>query len=581
MSFSPRPVRRRASAGGSRRTLYTNIGFGLVVVVAVLILAAAGGASWYQDHFGSVATVDGVTISRDQYRDRYDVELFRNQASQNLVRDEFQAGRMSASLRDAITSQLQQQAQSLQQTAYERLIDLTLEAKLAGDQGLSATDADVDAELTTEATKPERRHAWVIAVTPEISTGAAEATDAQKAAAKAKADQALADLKAGKAWEDVAKAVSTDTTASSGGDLGWIGKTEAPEAAFGDALFAAQKDTPTDVLLGDDGTFRIGRVTDIAPSTVDTTWQTQITNAGLSLDTYRRAVRLDVLAKKLQDKITSDVVGQATPQRKVSEIYIAEEQHQGSGDEIHVRHILYAPNDLTDTTQIAALPSDDPGWAKAKEQADAAYAKLEQYASNPTELETQFQALANQETDDPSGKSAGGDLPWFTQGDVDPAFGDAIFAAGHKTGDLIGPVKSSFGYHVILWEGKRPTAEGRINAAALDASGAKADFAAVAKQYSEGPEASSGGDIGWVARNQLSKQLEDAIFGTAVGSVSQIVDVTGDGWYLFKVTDEQTRKPDGAQAQTLQSSAFSNWYTDQKAKATIVRDLTFNSSATG
>ncbi len=78
---------------------------------------------------------------------------------------------------------------------------------------------------TAEATSPELRHAWVIAVAPEIADGATTPTDQQKADAKAKADQALADLKAGQKWEDVAKSVSTDTsTSAQGGDLGWITK---------------------------------------------------------------------------------------------------------------------------------------------------------------------------------------------------------------------------------------------------------------------------------------------------------------------------------------------------------------------
>ena len=39
--------------------------------------------------------------------------------------------------------------------------------------------------------------------------------------------------------------------------------------------------------------------------------------------------------------------------------------------------------------------------------------------------------------------------------------------------------------------------------------------------------------------------------------------------------DEQTRKPDAAQAETLRQSAFTNWYTVQKAKVTVDRQLSF------
>ena len=56
-------------------------------------------------------------------------------------------------------------------------------------------------------------------VAPTLDTGATDPTAAQTAAAKAKADAALADLQAGKDWETVAKSVSTDTaSAPQGGD---------------------------------------------------------------------------------------------------------------------------------------------------------------------------------------------------------------------------------------------------------------------------------------------------------------------------------------------------------------------------
>ena len=45
-------------------------------------------------------------------------------------------------------------------------------------QGVTVTPADVDARLTEEATTPELRHAWVIAVKPALEEGKSEPTDA-------------------------------------------------------------------------------------------------------------------------------------------------------------------------------------------------------------------------------------------------------------------------------------------------------------------------------------------------------------------------------------------------------------------
>ena len=50
--------------------------------------------------------------------------------------------------------------------ALEQLIDGKVMESLAPDKGVAVTDADVDARLTEEATTPELRHAWMIAVAP-------------------------------------------------------------------------------------------------------------------------------------------------------------------------------------------------------------------------------------------------------------------------------------------------------------------------------------------------------------------------------------------------------------------------------
>jgi foldase protein PrsA len=55
--------------------------------------------------------------------------------------------------------------------------------------------------------------------------------------------------------------------------------------------------------------------------------------------------------------------------------------------------------------------------------------------------------LAKQYSTDPSSKDKGGDLGYFGRGQMVPQFQDAAFNA--KVGQIVGPVKSPFGYHVI------------------------------------------------------------------------------------------------------------------------------------
>lgn len=581
MTFRAKPAAKRGHHGSdaSRRNLYLNLAFGGVVVLALLILAAAAAASWYGDHLGAVAKVDGVTITKDDYSDRSKIEQFRIVQAEARIRDDFQAGRLTQAERDQKLNAVDQQRQQIDPIALERLVDATLQAKLAAAQGVTVTDADIDAQLTVEATRPEERHVWAIVVAPQLDANATIPTDAEKAAAKAKAERALADLKAGKAWADVAKSVSTDPSKDSGGDLGWMTSANPLDKPLSDAVFAAQPNTPTDVIQGADGTSWIGRVTEIVAASVDSQWQQKISDAGIGIAAYRRAVKADVTRDRLEKKLIAQYVDSPTTQRRVSEIYIAASQRQGGGDEVKAKHVLFSPNHITDRQKLAALPQTDPGWAKAQADAQAAYDKLKGLTGDPAKLEQAFTDMAKQLSDEPGAKTSGGDLPYFTQAEIDPGFGAAIFKVGLKKDDLIGPVKSQFGWHVILFVDRRPPAETRAQGIRLQLAEPNADFATIARQSSEGPEASKGGDLGWVARYQLQKDLESAIFATQVGGISDVVTVKGDGFYIFKVWEEQTRAADGQQADTLRKSIFSNWYGEQKAKADIWRDPAITGAA--
>jgi parvulin-like peptidyl-prolyl isomerase len=69
-----------------------------------------------------------------------------------------------------------------------------------------------------------------------------------------------------------------------------------------------------------------------------------------------------------------------------------------------------------------------------------------------------FSKLADELTEDPSGRGRGGDLGWFGRGTMVKPFEDAAFAL--KPGELSGVVESPFGFHVIKLEERRGGAAG-------------------------------------------------------------------------------------------------------------------------
>jgi parvulin-like peptidyl-prolyl isomerase len=254
----------------------------------------------------------------------------------------------------------------------------------------------------------------------------------------------------------------------------------------------------------------------------------------------------------------------AGPQRQVQEIFLEEGSSETLPNAVRVRHILYSPNGDPDTASTVA--EDDPAWTAAKVKADLTYQKLRADIS-------QFDAIARAESDEGLAETSGGKLPYFSTDDaIDPVFATAIFAPGLQEGQLLAPVRSSFGWHVIQVMRFPPDLEWANKLkAAVDGGD---DFGELARDNSDSAEAAEGGDIGWIGKGQLGEELEDAIFATPVGEVSQPLVVDGEGIYLFKVNTEETREPDAEQKAQLEASAFSTWYSKEKAGFTIERSIT-------
>ena len=105
------------------------------------------------------------------------------------------------------------------------------------------------------------------------------------------------------------------------------------------------------------------------------------------------------------------------------------------GEQAHARHIL-----------IRTAPGASQGdRVEARTRAEGVFKIAETGAD--------FGELAAKHSADPGSKDSGGDLGWFGRGQMVKEFEDAVW--GGKPGDILGPVESQFGYHIIRVEARR------------------------------------------------------------------------------------------------------------------------------
>ncbi|OFZ18393.1 MAG: hypothetical protein A2X94_14970 [Bdellovibrionales bacterium GWB1_55_8] len=128
-----------------------------------------------------------------------------------------------------------------------------------------------------------------------------------------------------------------------------------------------------------------------------------------------------LLQKSLGEKLTD----------KAAKQYYERNKHRFTTDQVHAQHIL-----VETEAQAKDLIK------KARGGAD-------------------FQALAEKHSKDPSAKNNRGDLGFFGRDRMVPEFTEAAFAG--KPNEIVGPVKTTYGYHIIKVLEKKPGSQLEFN----------------------------------------------------------------------------------------------------------------------
>jgi len=98
--------------------------------------------------------------------------------------------------------------------------------------------------------------------------------------------------------------------------------------------------------------------------------------------------------------------------------------------------------------------------------------------------------------------------------------------------------------HILIsTQPSQATRDSLLNYAALlrDKAVAGEDFSLLAKNFSQDPAASDGGDLGWFARGSMVPEFEEAAFALQPGQISQVVE-TQFGFHIIKCTGRKEDK---------------------------------------
>ena len=149
-------------------------------------------------------------------------------------------------------------------------------------------------------------------------------------------------------------------------------------------------------------------------------------DSGVTQADVRARIANELAMDELSKQVTSDVT---VSDSDIATFYRAHPEDFTINPAVKARHILLAINPNASAADKDAV----------RKRAQSLIAQLRKGAD--------FAALAKANSDDQSNKDLGGELPVFERNMMVPEFEKAAFAA--KKGDIVGPVETNFGIHIV------------------------------------------------------------------------------------------------------------------------------------
>jgi len=547
------------------KTALTNLTFVIAIGLAGTLLVGVAGYSVYDGTWAPAVQVNDDGFNKAEAKARAEVTAFRIALQGSRIRARVAAGTMTNAAGDTALQELNQQAEAISNQVTTDMVDTLLIRDLTAANGVTADPAAVAIEWAKETMLPELRLFRRISIDAADNPTTKKPTAATRAAAQAKAEAILAEIKAGGDFATIAKRDSDDSFAELGGLVGWTAQAEDPagdlgyEAAWALVPSADGSTQPmTDVIARSDDQFVIFRLEKSQASKLDPDFEKQISDAGIDRGLYERMAEERALRTALSEKITAQLIVGPVEQRKVS--YVAAAVPEKDAEQVQVSHILYSPKD--DPNAASDLDPADPAWAAAEKEANDLVARLKNGSSFKTEAT---------KSDDKTSGADGGLLPWAPKGTYVAEFDTAIWAEGVKRDDILGPIKTQFGYHVIQFDARRPSLKDRLDELATSLAAAGVDFEEAATAATNTIEELSFASPGYVLRYTVNPELGAVVWGLKAGGTSTVVE-SSDNYLIVHVDGVEKRELTADQIAAIKGSGFSIWLELYRSAARVAID---------
>jgi len=564
MSFRSRPVLDRKHRPRWQDELRTQqltvVAFAVAIALALGIFGAAAWNGYWESHYRPIASVAGETFDRSALTSREGILLAEGIARLQVLQGQIAGGPRDQLLQQQIEA-LQQQLSGVTADAVSSLVDGAVLASRAAEMGISVTDAEIDTAVTDRFRLPERVWANLILVDPlpDDAEPDAEPTEEQLEAAIEAADVALSRVGDGEDFGAVAAEVSDDFSSQLAGSIGWFGDDDVAYDEYFDLLADAEEGEIVGPVETDRGVVLL-QLVQRREAQDDGGLRELLRDQGVDDGAYRDFVRSQVVADKFREHFDTEVVVSPAEQRRVAQIFIAAPTGTVVPQD-RARHVLIQPDPELGQDQTAAT---DEQWEAARVAAE----ELRPQLANP---EANWFALAEEHSADSGSASRGGDLGWY---DPESAPFVAPFSAALEAldvGAVSEPVRTDFGWHIIQKTGERESPQAQIEDLVARLEANPNDFAALAAAQSDDPAtAADGGELGWVARWQLTRAREEAVFAlTEPAAISPPVDEGTGGTTIYLLIESAERRTiEADRRDEIRANGFERWL-DEVVRAPV------------